>query len=304
MAKSKAGAVMRAALARKLMLLGFRSLQVVSASWASWFAYKLWFYPPRPPKAKRRTFAPPGTSAGVMHIEGKRVPYWVAGEGRAVLLVHGWSGWGGQMASIASALLQAGYRVAWFDAPAHGQAQGWQSNLFEFAACIEQLQSRVGPFETLIAHSFGAPSAFYAVSQGLDVARIVSISAPSSTTPLVEGFCGIIGATQATREALLGRFEAQFGGDVLRRISAAEIAPAICQPVLVIHDKLDDWVSIKDGIALRRKLPDVEWLVTEGLGHQRILRDKSVLQRVLAFMEPAGQGDDCTELPPRLSRGG
>jgi len=304
MGKSKIHAIRRAARLRRLILLSFRALQLVSASWASWFAYQLWFHPVRPPKSKRRAFVPPGSSTGFVQVAGKRVPYWVAGEGRSVLLVHGWSGWGGQMATIASALLEAGYRVVWFDAPAHGQAQGWQTSLFEFSECIEQLQRCAGPFETLVTHSFGAPSALYAVKQGLEVARIISISAPSSTTRLVEGFCAAIGANGATRQGLLRRFEAEFGVDVLQRISAVEIAPEIRQPVLLIHDKQDEWVSIKDGIALRRKFLDVAWLATEGLGHQRILRDKSVIQRMLAFIADASHNSDAGVSPPQLSQGG
>lgn len=39
-------------------------------------------------------------------------------------MVHGWSGRGTQMSKIAEALVEQGYRIISFDAPAHGKADG------------------------------------------------------------------------------------------------------------------------------------------------------------------------------------
>ena len=59
-----------------------------------------------------------------------RVPIWVWGDGSStILLVHGWSGRGLQLGAFVEPLLEQGYRVATFDAPAHGEAPGRISSM-------------------------------------------------------------------------------------------------------------------------------------------------------------------------------
>src|SRR5438552_15430011 len=65
---------------------------------------------------------------------------------------------------------------------------------------------------------------------------------------------------------------------------AIELAPALTAPVLVIHDRGDAEVPWQHGAAIARVWRGSEMLMTEGLGHERILRDPDVVAAALAFV--------------------
>ncbi|HSF38925.1 MAG TPA: alpha/beta fold hydrolase, partial [Thermoanaerobaculia bacterium] len=78
------------------------------------------------------------------------------GEGPAVLLVHGWSGRGAQLGAFVQPLVDAGHRVVAFDLPAHGRTPGRRLNGFDGRDAVLRMGEAVGPFQAVIAHSFGA----------------------------------------------------------------------------------------------------------------------------------------------------
>jgi dipeptidyl aminopeptidase/acylaminoacyl peptidase len=55
-------------------------------------------------------------------------------------------------------------------------------------------------------------------------------------------------------------------------------------PVLIIHDKDDDEVSVKGAYHIQKHLKHVEIMITEGLGHRKILGDEAVIQRIKEFI--------------------
>ena len=86
----------------------------------------------------------------------KEIIVYQYGEGKKkVLLVHGWSGRGTQLVKIADELVQMGYQIISFDAPAHGKSQGKNTLMPEFIASILEIEKQFGPFEFAIGHSLG-----------------------------------------------------------------------------------------------------------------------------------------------------
>src|SRR5262249_38973727 len=59
-------------------------------------------------------------------------------------------------------------------------------------------------------------------------------------------------------------------------------APRI--PALVVHDRRDKRVPLRDGIAICRSWPEARLLVTSGLGHHRILRSPEVVRRAVRYL--------------------
>lgn len=53
---------------------------------------------------------------------------------------------------------------------------------------------------------------------------------------------------------------------------------------LVVHDRADKEVPYADGARVAEAWPTAELVTTEGLGHQRILRDPGVVEQVVAFL--------------------
>src|SRR5688572_24809051 len=84
--------------------------------------------------------------------------------GPAVLLMHGWGGARAQMTGFVDPLLFAGYRVVAFDQPAHGESDGRLTNLLEIAPSMDLIAKQEGPFDAIIAHSFGTIVTSYALA--------------------------------------------------------------------------------------------------------------------------------------------
>src|SRR5690606_9574208 len=108
---------------------------------------------------RRKDFRPePGS---VSHLETSRggevvVESW--GEGPAVVLVHGWGGWRGQLGAFVAPLVERGRRVVAFDAPGHGEAApgvfGPGKGTFpEMVEALAAVAEHVGPAEGVVGHS-------------------------------------------------------------------------------------------------------------------------------------------------------
>jgi pimeloyl-ACP methyl ester carboxylesterase len=55
-------------------------------------------------------------------------------------------------------------------------------------------------------------------------------------------------------------------------------------PVLVIHDKNDTEVPVKCAINIHKHLKNSELLLTQNLGHRKILGDKKVIEKIIHFI--------------------
>jgi len=56
--------------------------------------------------------------------------------------------------------------------------------------------------------------------------------------------------------------------------------------VLVIHDREDRETSWQDGADVAASWPGATLITTTGLGHNRILRDPSVIDAIADFVQP------------------
>ena len=92
---------------------------------------------------------------------------------KKVLLIHGWSGRGTQLFKIADVLLENGYSVISFDAPAHGHSSGSQTMMNEFVISIKVLSEKYGPFEFGIGHSLGGMALLNAINRGVSFQKAI-----------------------------------------------------------------------------------------------------------------------------------
>jgi len=277
----------------------FQVLQRLSPRLASLMSYHLWFHPGRRSICTHSPFTPEDTRAETLRINGKNVHYWSAGHGPSVLLMHGWGSCGNRMASIGTALLQQGYRIVWLDAPAHGQSSGWQTNLFEISQSICVIQDREGPFSTVLAHSFGVPCCLYAIHEGLLTDKFIAIATPSTATGLIDKFCRVLKVNKRTRDLHARRVD-EFLGDVpIADIAAETLALGIEQECLVIHDKHDRMIKSNEGLSVQKNLRNSSFVLTEKLGHNKILSDPGVISLCLDFI----QGETTLEQTAVVSSG-
>jgi pimeloyl-ACP methyl ester carboxylesterase len=221
-----------------------------------------------------------------------RLPAWSWGEGPGVVLAHGWEGRGGQMGFLGVGLAAAGLRAVAFDAPGHGGARSRLSSLPQLAAAIAAVASEVGPVRAVVAHSFGAAAACWAVARGLAVERLALLAPPFDLDGYIAQFGAMLGASPATVAGLVGRIERRFAVDwqEARRPALAGAARSPQTPVLVIHDEGDEETPWEGGARVAASWPRGELATVSGLGHRRLLRDAGVVERVAAFVNGAVAG--------------
>lgn len=207
---------------------------------------------------------------------------WAENALKTVLLVHGWSSRGTQLGAFAKPLVERGYRVITVDGPAHGQSVGTYSHPREFYDMLFRLEKEWGPLSAIIAHSFGAGCATWALSEGLKCEKFVFISSAANFDDIVNRFADYLNLSQKSRNHFYRIIQTHVGRTEPLKI--AELLGQLPQPVLVIHDHNDREISFDVVERLKKGAPRAHFLLTEGLGHHRILRDGAVIESVVRFI--------------------
>ena len=237
----------------------------------------------------RRSSPRPGERGVLQDAEAWRLAgmqLWAWGEGPTVLLVHGWNGRGTQLGAVVAPLVARGYRVVAFDALGHGESEGKRSSLPELASCIRQVVEELGGVYGVIAHSLGGAATTYSLAHGLDVERAVFISPPADPREFLRIFGEALGIDDDVRARVKERVERRLGVP-MEQMQTFAIAPAMQIPLLVIHDEDDKEVPFSVGKAIAEAWPGADLMVTHGLGHQRILRDETVRDAAVGFIDAA-----------------
>ena len=270
----------------KAILLTAKFLQAVSPSLTTKFAAKLFTTPIRHKLPKRELHMERDSiqkSIVIPEIQKEIVVYEYGKSDKKVLLVHGWSGRGTQLVKIADELLKMGYMTISFDAPAHGKSKGNSSIMIEFIASILEIEKQYGPFEFAIGHSLGGMSVLNAIKQNLQVKKAVIIGSGDIIQDIIDDFIHKLQLRPEFGIKLRDHFEAKFGGK-MDDYSAYKAAEKTEVPVFVIHDKDDDDVSVKAAYNIQKHLKQSEIMITEGLGHRKILGDETVIQKIREFI--------------------
>jgi pimeloyl-ACP methyl ester carboxylesterase len=204
------------------------------------------------------------------------------GRGPAVYLLHGWGGRSTQWSSFIEPLVRAGLTAVVFDAPGHGESPAPRTSIPHFAAALAAVVESVGPAHAVVGHSLGGVATSVALGRGLDAGRVAFIGAPADPTEFFSGYLRQIGLPAHLLDPIASKFEKEYGFDWSELpVRAPRQAPAL--PALVVHDRDDREVPYASGERIVRAWPDATLMTTTGLGHRRILRDASVIERVVSF---------------------
>lgn len=215
---------------------------------------------------------------------GRELAVWEWGAtGPRVLLAHGWEGRGSQMGAFVQPLLEAGFRVVAFDQAAHGDSPGRTNSLHGFAEGIRSVVDAVGPVHGVVAHSFGAMATTIAIRRGLQVESLVFVGPAAWTDDSVASWARTMGVNSEVVERVRQTSEARYGirwSDLLGR----NLGRGRTQPLLIVHDREDAEVRLEAAEGLAASWPDCRLVVTEGLGHRRILSDAAVTAQAAFFL--------------------
>ncbi|PCI02174.1 MAG: alpha/beta hydrolase [Flavobacteriaceae bacterium] len=270
----------------KPILFIARFLQFISPSLATKFAVYLFKKPIRYKTPKHELGMDTQSKQETVHIKSLKKDIRVYSYGKAtkkILLVHGWSGRGTQLVSIADALLEQGYMTISFDAPAHGKSAAKTTMMPEFVSCIHQLEKDFGPFEAAIGHSLGAMALLSAVKEGFPIKKLVILGAGDSINDIIHMFI-----EKMKLKPVIGTRMKRVFFDILNfdieNYSGNISAKDVKIPTLVFHDENDLDVPVSSSKNIRQNLQDSELIITQNLGHRRILKDEKVIAKILDYL--------------------
>ena len=269
----------------KPILITAKILELTSSKLAMKFASKLFTSPIKYKIPKREVeMDKNAVQESFVLASGKEIVVYNYGEGnKKVLLVHGWSGRGTQLVKIADEMLKLGYSTISFDAPGHGKASGKTSNMTDFIAAILEMQKNFGPFEYAIGHSLGGMSILNSIKRGLKIKKAVIVGSGDIVEDIMDDFIEKLGMNIAISKKMKASFEKKIG-ETMESYSAYIVAKEVQIPVLVIHDNDDADVPVKAAHNIHENLKDSELLITNGLGHRKILGDAKVIKKIVAFL--------------------
>ncbi len=213
---------------------------------------------------------------------GKDIVLYRYGNGnRRVLLVHGWSGRGTQLVKIADAFRGKGYEVVSFDAPAHGRSPGRTTLMPEFIASIFEVEKQVGSFDIVVGHSLGGMAVLNALKDGLRVQKAAIVGSGDVIGDIFDGFIKRMELDPKISVEMKRYFERRYPGKTMEDYSSYLSAKEIEIPVLVVHDQDDHEVPVGCAYHIADHLPNGKLMITEGLGHRKILGDATVIESIL-----------------------
>lgn len=224
------------------------------------------------------------------HLNNKRVNgyRWNHPQSRKALILHGFGSAAHKFEDYANMLAEKGFEVLAFDAPAHGESEGSTTNAIEYCEMIKKVMEEFGPVQSFLGHSFGGIS----LSLALEViphnenTRVVFIAPATETTTAVNGAFNMLKVKNKSVRHEFEKLVLKVSGKELEWFSMRRAMYNIQASVLWIHDEEDDITPWADALKVKEdNHPNIKFVLTKGLGHQKIYHDAGIKNMAVDFIE-------------------
>lgn len=212
---------------------------------------------------------------------------WNKGKGPRALVIHGFESSVINFDPYIKGLRDKGYEVLAFDAPAHGLSSGKRVNVLEYSNFIRYINNNFGPVDFFMAHSLGALALCMALAEiGVTEKNRVALIAPATeTVTAVNQFFHFVRLKRPAVREEFDKLIIHIGGQPVAWFSIGRTLEHLHCPILWLHDEDDQITPLADALKIRnRNLPNIEFVITKGLGHNRIYRESAIREQVLNFL--------------------
>ena len=213
---------------------------------------------------------------------------WNHPQPQKALILHGFGSAAHKFEDYALLLIEKGFEVLAFDAPAHGNSEGDTTNAIEYSEMIQEVMERFGPIENFIAHSFGGISLSLALEQVTHDAntKVVFIAPATETTSAVDGAFKMLKLKNETVRNEFEKIILNLTGKNVAWFSMRRAMDHIKASLLWVHDEEDDITPWADALKVKEdNHPNIKFVCTKGLGHRKIYHDDNIKKQVIDFME-------------------
>lgn len=266
-----------------MLRTAFRTVGTIAPGVAARWAETIFCSPPRyEARPGEEAFLATGTRLTVRN-DDQDLAVWSWGSGSSVLMAHGWGSRAGRFSALAAALMQSGFRVVVFDAPAHGESMGSQASLPQFSRALQAVAAAVGPVHSLIGHSLGGAAVSLALREGLSARRAVLLAPPADVVLFSHAFAEHLRIPTRVRTVMRRNLETRLRFR-FEELHIPTLARGMTAAALIVHDRDDPDVPYAHGEEIAGAWPGAELMTTRGLGHRALLRDPDVIRRTVAFL--------------------
>lgn len=267
--------------------LKFTILSFISVSWAAKKAF-VFFCTPKFRNIKAPTAIFNEAEKLELNFQKLRIVgyRWNLGKPKRMLVLHGFESSMVNFDFYISEGIKAGYEVLAFDAQAHGLSEGKTVNVVEYTALIKEIENKYGGFNFMLGHSFGglAITLFLETLNNQENIKAVLLAPATETSSAIDGYFNFLKLSKRLRKAF-DQLIFDLSGQYPSYYSARRAMQNIKASILWIHDEEDNITPMTDvKKVIADNHPNIEFMITQGLGHRRIYRDISVRKKVVSFL--------------------
>jgi len=186
-----------------------------------------------------------------IQVHDKDIRCWKWGQGPGILFVHGWNGRGVNFAYFFKSVIDAGYSVITYDAPAHGESEGQVTNYFELSDTVRSFlnPSRGFNIQGIIAYSIGGSATINCISKDNPSVDTVLIAPALKLKELLFNAFHYHGVPEVVYRNLVADMERYYGYDV-HQDNPDVLVKSISSKMLIVHDKDDRTIPYTDSKTL------------------------------------------------------
>jgi pimeloyl-ACP methyl ester carboxylesterase len=211
---------------------------------------------------------------------------WNQNAGKKALILHGFESNVFNFEYYIRPLISKGYEVLAFDAPAHGGSPGKILSLPLYVKTISAIYTFFGPIDAYISHSFGGLAITHFLEEGHHDphTKLVLIAPATETTTAIDSFFRFLQLGNGVRKEF-DLLIKEMGGEEPAHYSLRRTMRRIHAQTLWVHDENDELTPLKDAIRVKEmNLPQIQFIITSGLGHKNVYRDKEVREAIVEFL--------------------
>jgi len=204
------------------------------------------------------------------------------GNGKTILLLHGWESNSFRWKSLIKLLQKEDYNIIAIDAPAQGNSSGKYLNVPLYTDCANDIIKAHKP-SILIGHSLGGMTAIYHQFKHYNpnIKKIIALGPPSELSFFMKSFQMTLGLSDKFMIKMDSYLKKRFGF-YAKQFSVSEFAKAIKNEGLLILEKRDKLAPYKYSKRIADNWVNCELYTVENIGHS--LQSQSIDYKIINYL--------------------
>lgn len=203
-------------------------------------------------------------------------------QAKSALLLHGWGGHPMMMSDLQAVLQAQGYTVYTPFLLGHDPHAPANCDLPGQCSLLLAMQTRYGPFDTVVAHSAGGIITAMAHWQGFILNRVALLSAPASLSSLLQHYLALLKADEHYLPLLGSYYQSRY--PMPADLQTAHPYTFRGARALILHGTQDQRINPADARQIHAQLPDSQLHIIENTGHLGILSHQRTQQALAGFL--------------------